>query len=123
MAELIFDVLPSVVSAGLIGLFGVVVRLLLTMRDQHKKGQQDIRDDLKELKNEIVDLKETQYDLLRDRLLHLLRKALREGYCSSQDRENLERLFKDYKEKLHGNGTIEDMYHRVCKLPYIKDEL
>lgn len=123
MLDLILSAIPAVISAGVIALLGAAVRLLQSIKKQNKQGQDDIKNDLKELKSEIADIKETQYDLLRDRLSHLLSKSLEQESCSQRERENIERLFRDYKEKLHGNGIIEDMYHRVCKLPYqIKDE-
>ena len=44
-----------------------------------------------------------------------------QGYCSPEDRNNLEYLFRPYKE-LGGNGTGESLYHKCMDLPLTKEE-
>jgi hypothetical protein len=43
------------------------------------------------------------------------------GWASLDDRENLEYLYKPYKA-LGGNGTGENLYQAVQKLPYNSPE-
>lgn len=118
MLDIFLQALPSIISVAVVTLSGSIYKLVKSAEKQRAKGQEDIRNHLDDISHEIKDVKGTQYDLLRDRLLHLLTKYLDQGFCCQSDRENLERLFRDYKIKLHGNGTIEDMYNRVCVLPF-----
>jgi hypothetical protein len=69
--------------------------------------------------------KKTEYDVLREGILALLHDRLyaacsifiARGWASLDDRENLEYLYKPYKA-LGGNGTGENLYQAVQKLPY-----
>ena len=69
--------------------------------------------------------KKTEYDVLREGILALLHDRLytacsffiARGWASLDDRENLEYLYKPYKA-LGGNGTGENLYQAVKKLPY-----
>lgn len=54
--------------------------------------------------------------LLHDRLYQACSFYISKGWCSVDDRENLEYLYRPYKE-LGGNGTGEDLYHKVMDLP------
>lgn len=55
--------------------------------------------------------------LLHDRLYQVCKTFIRRGYCSVDDRDNLEYMFKPYKA-LGGNGTGEELYNRCLALPY-----
>ena len=73
--------------------------------------------------------KKTEYDVLREGILALLHDRLyaacsffiAQGWASLEDRENLEYLYRPYKD-LGGNGTGERLYNTVMKLPYLKPE-
>lgn len=55
--------------------------------------------------------------ILHDRLYQAGQYYLRKGYCSIDDRDNLEYMFQPYKA-LGGNGTGEELYNRCLALPY-----
>ena len=42
---------------------------------------------------------------------------LKRKYCTVEDRDNLEYMFRPYKA-LGGNGTGEELYNRCLALPY-----
>ena len=70
-------------------------------------------------------MKKNEYDVLREGILALLHDRLNQacsffiarGWASVDDRDNLEYLYKPYKA-LGGNGTGENLYQAVLKLPY-----
>ena len=55
--------------------------------------------------------------LLHDRLYQACTFYLKRKYCTLEDRDNLEYMFRSYKA-LGGNGTGEDLYNRCLALPY-----
>lgn len=73
--------------------------------------------------------KKTEYTVLREGILALLHDRLYtacsffidRGWCSVDDRENLECMYKPYKA-LGGNGTGEHLYHRCMELPIRPDK-
>ena len=78
----------------------------------------------------ITVLKKSEYEVLKEGILALLHDRLyqacsffiEKGYCSLEDRANLEYLYKPYKA-LGGNGTGEHLYRKCLELPFKqKDE-
>ena len=55
--------------------------------------------------------------ILHDRLYQACQFYLKRGYCTIDDRGNLEYMFRPYKA-LGGNGTGEELYNRCLALPY-----
>ena len=55
--------------------------------------------------------------LLHDRIYQVGNFYLTRGYCTIEDRDNLECMFRPYVG-LGGNGTGQDIYDRCRKLPY-----
>ena len=74
-------------------------------------------------------LKKSEYEVLKKGILALLHDRLyqacsffiEKGYCSLEDRANLEYLYRPYKA-LGGNGTGEDLYRKCLELPLKKEE-
>ena len=72
--------------------------------------------------------KKTEYDVLREGILALLHDRLYQacsffiarGYCTVEDRNNLEYLYRPYKA-LGGNGTGESLYRKCLELPFAAD--
>lgn len=68
--------------------------------------------------------KKDEYDVLREGILALLHDRLYQscsifierGYCTIEDRNNLEYLYTPYKA-LGGNGTGESLYNKCLELP------
>lgn len=54
--------------------------------------------------------------LLRNELIKSYREYEGKGEISILDKENMEHLFKEYKN-LGGNGTVEQMYKEILNLP------
>lgn len=72
---------------------------------------------LKTKKSEYRVLKEGMVALLHDRLYTACTFFLERGYCTLEDRSNLEYLYEPY-QKLGGNGTGTRLYEKVMELPY-----
>lgn len=66
--------------------------------------------------------KEAMLALLHDRLYHACSFYIAQGWCSVNDRENLECLYKPYKD-LGGNGTGECLYNKCMALPIGEKEV
>lgn len=54
--------------------------------------------------------------LLHDCVYKTCSTYIERGWCNVDDRENLEYLYKPYKE-LGGNGVCESLYNKVLALP------
>ena len=54
-----------------------------------------------------------------DRLYYILDQKLRDGYITVDELENIEYLYRPYRE-MGGNGTCERMYEQVNLLPHQK---
>ena len=54
--------------------------------------------------------------LLHDRIYQACSFFIARGYCTPEDRSNLEYLYKPYKA-LGGNGTGESLYNKCLELP------
>ena len=76
----------------------------LTRKVQKWKQEQDL-------------VKQGVLAILHDRLYQACRFYLKRGYCTIDDRDNLEYMFRPYKA-LGGNGTGEELYNRCLALPY-----
>ena len=72
-----------------------------------------------------VKAKKSEYEVLREGIVALLHDRLyatcsffiARGYCTLEDRNNLEYLYRPYKE-LGGNGTGTALYQKCLDLPY-----
>lgn len=91
-------------------LFVLIIALLtwLFHQVQAKKKEYDV-------------LKEGIVALLHDRLYRACSFFIERGYCTLEDRSNLEYLYTPYKE-LGGNGTGTELYHKCLELPYEAEE-
>lgn len=72
---------------------------------------------VKAKKNEYEVLREGIVALLHDRLYSACSFFIARGYCTLEDRNNLEYLYRPYKE-LGGNGTGTALYKKCLELPY-----
>lgn len=59
--------------------------------------------------------------LLRDRLLQAEKEYTTKGYCESDDKTNMEHMFKAY-EDLGGNDVAHAAYKRIIALPSLPPE-
>jgi hypothetical protein len=67
-------------------------------------------------KQENDEIKEGMMALLHDRIYQACSFFIARGWCSPEDRSNLEYLYKPYKA-LGGNGTGESLYNKCLELP------
>ena len=91
-------------------LFALII-MILTWLIHRVKGE----------KNQYHMLKEGLRAILHDNLYQACSTYLARGYCSIDDRENLEEMYKPYKN-LNGNGTAEHLYHKCQELPLEPEE-
>ena len=55
--------------------------------------------------------------LMFDRIKHLCKTFLRQGYIGFDDLQDLERMYKIYHDDLNGNGYLNDLMKKVRELP------
>lgn len=72
-------------------------------------------------KKEYKVLNEAIMALLHDRLYQACSFFIGKGFCTLEDRQNLEYLYVPYKA-LGGNGTVESLYHKCMDLPLTKED-
>ena len=59
--------------------------------------------------------------ILRDRILQKSDYHIRQGYCSSDDKTVLEKMYKPYSA-LKGNDVAEKAYNHAMELPEFKED-
>ena len=94
-------VLESVYAALIAGLTGAFGWLGKKIKAQ--KAEQDA-------------IKGATKALLHDRIYHACQFYIKQGWCSIDDKENIEYMYRPYK-KLGGNGTCERLFVQVQNLP------
>lgn len=92
-------------------LFGIIIGVITWLIKQ-----------VKEKKIEYQILRSGIVALLHDRLYTACSFFIERGWASVDDKENLECLYKPYKE-LGGNGTAEHLYHECMDLPMQKEDV
>ncbi len=70
---------------------------------------------------EYAALKAGMLAILHDRLYQICRSHIHKGYVTVGELGNIERLYNAYHD-LGGNGTGEEIYGRVMRLPLQKKE-
>lgn len=104
MGEWILRYWVEVLFGAILGVLGWLVKQVKGKKEEYKV-----------LKDGIV-------AILHDRLYTACSVYLKQGYCTLEDRSNLEYLYKPYKA-LGGNGTGTALYERCMELPYeLKEE-
>jgi hypothetical protein len=84
-------------------LLGVILGAVITWCSVYFKKQKKIKDGV--------------LAMLHDRLYQLCNEYIERGYCTVDERKNLEYLYSAY-HGLGGNGTGTDLYNNSTKLPY-----
>lgn len=102
MIDFIFQYWLEFLFSALIGLIGVGYKLLKTRQDQQEKKNNAIENGVQAL--------------LRNELIRRYREYETKGEITIIDKENIEHLFKEYKN-LGGNGTVAKMYEEMLELP------
>lgn len=74
----------------------------------------------KSVKAENEALKQGVRALLRSDLMHTHHAAIRDGFCSTTDKEIMERTYRAY-HALGGNGVATNLYEEFMRLPTRED--
>ena len=86
-------------------LFALVIALITWLVRQVKCKKKEYK-----VWNEVI------MALLHDRLYKACSFLIHKGFCTVEDRQNLEYLYVPYKA-LGGNGTVESLYHKCMEMP------
>lgn len=89
------------------GLVAAGISYLWKQAQKDRKARQALQDGVKAL--------------LKDRIIQMYSICKSKGFCTLQDREGLESLYKSYHDGLHGNGTVTDVYNAVRAMPTEKE--
>lgn len=84
--------------------------------DREKTRLTTIESKLQEVQDDIEERKKVSHALLHHEIFQTARIAIRQGFITEIELENLEILYHEYK-KLNGNGTAERLYKQCCELP------
>lgn len=71
---------------------------------------------LKKSKNKDIAIEEAVQALLRNELIRRYREYKAKGEMTILDRENIEAMFKQYKN-LGGNGTVKELMDELLEVP------
>lgn len=99
---MVLTVVLAVIGSS--GIASIVVALL--QRHWSKRDKEDTRIDA---------LVEAQMVLMVDRVRHLGREYIQDGYIALADKENLSNMYRAYKA-LGGNGHLETIMSEVDRL-------
>ncbi|MBO4127982.1 hypothetical protein [Streptococcus suis] len=80
----------------------------------------DNKSDLKAVKSDVDNLKNSSRSSRRYTLYKDLDSAIERGWTTLEERREIAKLFESYKV-LGGNGEIETMYGIYCELPLKKE--
>lgn len=76
---------------------------------------------VKNIDRRIDALEESNLALLGDKIYHLCKSYIKRGWCTVEERRNLDRLFNAYEAR-GGNGTAKKLWERTQNLPYTQEE-
>lgn len=76
---------------------------------------------VRRLDGRIDALESSNIALLGDKIYHLCKSYIKRGWCTVEERRNLDRLFEAY-EFGGGNGTAKKLWERTQTLPYTQEE-
>ncbi|HFH9947213.1 TPA: hypothetical protein ACGOPE_001691 [Streptococcus suis] len=85
-----------------------------------QKTADDNQTDLRDVKDEMDNLKSSSRSSRRYMLFKDLDTAIERGWTTLEERREIAKLFESYKI-LGGNGEIETMYGIYCELPLEKE--
>lgn len=89
--------------------------------DKEKSRLTEIENKLSKVQEDIEGRKKVSHALLHHEIFQTARIALRQGFITEIELENLEILYEQYKA-LNGNGTAQRMYEQCKALP-LKEHL
>lgn len=116
--EIIFAILGGAAGAAVIN--GVFSLIKLALERKFKKEDSaesrqavDCRQQQKKLDDVIVAIRQ----LLYDRLKHLGKKYIEQGYITSEELEDFLAMHSVYHNEMKGNGFLDELVEQVKHLP------
>ena len=106
------DITQMVISYLVTAILSAVIGFIST---KLKNNVQEQKEKDEEEKKKIKTLENGVRALLKNELVQAYREFKDKGEISILDRENLEEMFKEYKE-LNGNGTLTKMMNELLNL-------
>lgn len=117
----IWDKFLEVNSILLLLGFGGVLGFFKSAFNQLKRNGEKLKTDKEATEQRFQKLEYANIAILHDIIYNRCNDALKDGWISVDDLENLEYLWRGYKN-LGGNGTGETIYNQTKGLPKRKQE-
>ena len=118
--EMIVTVMVGILGGG--GLLELI-KYLLQRHDEKKNGNNSIKSSIKEirenvadLKNEVNELKEDDGAIMHDRIYEQFNKLKDQETLTVQDRANIDYLWERYSKRGF-NHKGEILYQKICEIP------
>ncbi|EMF0284157.1 hypothetical protein KGD03_000830 [Enterococcus hirae] len=105
MLDKVLEVNGILVTLGAGSIFSLICKLFKQLKVQRQKTEERFQK-----------IESANLALLHDKIYQQCSYFLEKGWVSIDDLENLEYIWKGYKE-LGGNGTGEALYNKVIALP------
>ena len=97
----------------------LVQELIGALKEEHKKKKKKgVEARLTEIEGSLGKLEQTDLVLLHDRIWQAFRFFEDKDEISTEDKVNIDYLYKEYKEK-GGNHEAEVMYDYIAKIPLV----
>lgn len=115
--KFIAAVIAALVSAGV----GGIIAWLTAKKNQKKKEIEDLRGELKELKERDEIFKNSIRAMLRQDIINTHDKYMARGWAEIYVKDNMQDMFKNYTA-LEGNGTVPRLVEEFMDLPTRKED-
>lgn len=119
MQEVLLTVLGGGVGTALVGGMFTLLQWRLSRRAQQEDAARDQKNrELEELRRLVEVLMEADRTLLYDRIKHLGKSYIARGFVTVEELEDLNLMHTVYhdRDKLGGNGFLDELMHRVRSL-------